>query len=479
MKRPLTDHMVPFGLREGRLYAPTDVPSGLACACFCPGCGAALVAKQGKEKRWHFSHLNVRPGESCAESAIHAAAKQVLLEHGSLMAPEFAVDIAARTVDGRELYEHEVLSPIRRIRFDRTLPEVTIGDVRPDVVGYRGERRLLVEMFFRHRVDQVKREKLVRLGLPALEIDLSDLDPGSGFEPLTERVINSVIDKEWLVYPKSDVHLAFLEEKLRARIDAANDAHRREIERQKAERAKLAQLEKARQAADIDVDIAFSRWPADEQKAWLRERLGLDDAIPAFLSRRSYPETVIRVPAFLFQASIFERFIHRSGKGTKLTANMIYPCLQRRFRLPAHEPALQRLAINLYLRYLSVARFLHEVGTDITGPYYVTHSAVSLPPFASFETQYDGEPLLSEQARGTGRRRRWRVTWPRWRSVRDDAHEMLAGSPYRDQLLDALDSLSSTNRPSSPHHWAEPLVAQGVPLEYCFELLSVAGLIER
>lgn len=147
MKRPLTDHMVPFGLREGRLYAPADVPSGLACACLCPGCGAALVAKKGNEKRWHFSHLNVRPGESCAESAIHAAAKQILLEHGSLMAPEFAVDVAARTVDGRELYEHEVLSPMRRIRFDRAEPEVTIGDVRPDVVGYRGERRLFVEMF--------------------------------------------------------------------------------------------------------------------------------------------------------------------------------------------------------------------------------------------------------------------------------------------------------------------------------------------
>jgi len=282
-----------------------------------------------------------------------------------------------------------------------------------------------------------------------------------------------------LVYPQSGVHLAFLEEKLRAWIDAANDAHRRKLERQKAERAKLAQLEKTRQVANVEIDTAFSRWPSDEQEAWLRERLGLEEAVPAFLSRQSYPQTVIQVQAFLFQANIFERFIHGSRQGTRLTANAIYPCLRRRFKLPAHNCALQRLAINMYLRYLAVSRFLDEAGTDMTGPYYVTHSVVSLPTFTSFETRYDGERLLSEQARGTGPRRRWRVTRPRWRSVRDDAHEMLAGSPYRDLLLDALDSLSMTNRSSSPHHWAEPLVAQGVPLEYCFELLSVAGLIER
>lgn len=46
------DHMAPFGLRDGRLYAPADVPSGLACACVCPGCGAALIANHHTEP--HF-----------------------------------------------------------------------------------------------------------------------------------------------------------------------------------------------------------------------------------------------------------------------------------------------------------------------------------------------------------------------------------------------------------------------------------------
>jgi len=468
---------VPFGRQGDVLLAPTDTfAAGLDCQCCCPGCGARLILKKGS-RRSHFAHHNAPGSDQCVESAIHAAAKQVLVECGALMVPEVSFHISAATQDGGELHEYEVLSPQRRIRFDRTVAEVAIDMIRPDVVGYRGDRQLLVEMFFRHRVDEDKRTKLKRLGFPALEIDLSDLDPQDGFEAVKDRVIKGVHHKEWLVYPRSDEHLAYLQHKLQVRVDAANDKHRAELERRRQERAQLAQLEKARQAANVDIDTAFSRWPAGEQEAWLRERLGLDDAIPAFLSRQSYPETVIQVPAFLFQASIFERFIHGSSEGTKLTADVIYPCLRRRFRFPAHDSTLQHLAINLYLRYLMSARFLY--GAHLTGPYYVEHSVVSLPPFALFETRYDGEPLLSEQARGTGPRRRWRVRWPRWRSVLEDAHELLARSPHRDLLLDAVNSLSAMNRPSSPHHWAEPLVAQGVPLEHCFNLLSVAGLIER
>lgn len=467
---------VPFGRQGDRALAPTDsLAAGLDCQCYCPGCGARLILKQGSRRR-HFAHHNAPGTDHCVESAIHAAAKQVLIECGGLMVPEFSFYISAATQNGGELHEYEVLSQQRRIRFDRTVAEVAIDTIRPDVVGYRGDRQLLVEMFFRHRVDEEKRTKLKRLGLPALEIDLSDLDPLEGFEAVKARVVDGVHHKEWLVYPRSDQHRAYLQQKLQERVDAANDEHRVEVKRRRQEREELAQLEKARRAATVNIDIAFSRWPAGEQEAWLRERLGLDDAIPAFLSRQSYPETVIRVPAFLFQGSIFERFINGSGEGTKLTANMVYPCLRRRFNLPAHDVTLQHLAVNLYLNYLKSAGFVH--GDDFTGPYHVTHSSVSLPPFASFETRYDGEPLLSEQARGTGPRRRWRTRWPRWSAVRDDAHEVLAGSLYRDLLLDALHSLSSTNRPSSPHHWAEPLVAQGVPLDSCFDLLAVTGLIE-
>lgn len=474
----MTDHITPFGLRDGRLHEPAQVPSGLACSCTCPGCGAALVAKKGNTKRWHFSHHNVVPGESCAESAIHAAAKQVLLEHGALMVPEFAIGASAIAMDGRELYEREILSPVRCIRFDHAAPEEAIGDIRPDVVGYRGDRRLIIEMNFRHRVDVEKRKKLVRLGIPALEIDLSDLGVGIGFEAVTERVINSILEKEWLVYPRYDEHLAYLEHKLRERIDAANEGYLREIERRKAERARLAALEKDAQLAKVGVDKAFSVWTPDEQEAWIRERLGLTDAIPAFLSRQSYPATVIRIPPFLFQGSIFERFIYGSDTGMKLTSKLIYPLVRRRFNLSPQDASLHTLAITLYLEYLTRAGFLFRDGLrEMEGPYYVQYGDLLLPPFGHRDTQYDGQPLLSTKAVGSGPRRSWTTRWPRWRTVMDEARQVLEGSPHQDLLLAALEDMAPLTLPPSPHHWAEPLLQQGVELETCFDLLDAVGLI--
>lgn len=144
---------VPFGRQRDRLVAPTDVQgAGLDCQCICPGCGAKLVLKQGSKRR-HFAHHNAPGSDQCVESAIHAAAKKVLVDHGSLVVPEVAFYITATTSEGDVLHERNVLSPQRRIRFDRTVPEVTIDTIRPDVVGYRGERQLLVELYFRHRVD--------------------------------------------------------------------------------------------------------------------------------------------------------------------------------------------------------------------------------------------------------------------------------------------------------------------------------------
>lgn len=243
-----------FGLKEGRMCAPADVQSGLACGCTCIGCGAILIAKKGVKKRWHFAHHNVEIGESCAESAIHAAAKQVLLEQNWLRLPGMRVVVCGQATSGQTLEESSVLSEERVVRFERTCAEVWEDGIRPDVVGYRGERRLLVEMYFRHRVEGNKRRKIGKLKLPTIEVDLSDLDVSTGFDAIAQRVIHETAYKTWLFFPNEEQERQRLLAGLAARIERANREHRVEQaadqKRQATRHRKLENDRKRREAAN-------------------------------------------------------------------------------------------------------------------------------------------------------------------------------------------------------------------------------------
>lgn len=65
--------LIPFGVdREtGRIVEVSDVPRGRSCGCICLSCGASLVANQGSQKQWHFSHdprAEYRPNKTCESS---------------------------------------------------------------------------------------------------------------------------------------------------------------------------------------------------------------------------------------------------------------------------------------------------------------------------------------------------------------------------------------------------------------------------
>src|SRR3546814_13982116 len=71
---------VPFGFKDGRMWAPSQVSPGARCGCHCPGCEAPLVAKavHSRRRRPHFAHLAGADCERGRETAIHMMAKQVL-----------------------------------------------------------------------------------------------------------------------------------------------------------------------------------------------------------------------------------------------------------------------------------------------------------------------------------------------------------------------------------------------------------------
>jgi hypothetical protein len=74
--------------KNGRVRAVEEVARGLACDCVCPTCGEAVVAKQGEIRGWHFAHVSGAECVGAAESALHQAAKQTLVDARGMHVPE-------------------------------------------------------------------------------------------------------------------------------------------------------------------------------------------------------------------------------------------------------------------------------------------------------------------------------------------------------------------------------------------------------
>ncbi len=166
-----------FGVdRTNRVVHISDVESGRACACTCPGCGAPLEAVKGRVRQHHFRHAVEVECEGAAESAIHRAAKQMLRERKKLNLPEHRVEAAfLDSQDMRHIAEEILVRPGTVAEFDSVEEEVGLHGMRADLLAVEGNRPLMIEIRFRHPVDEEKRAKIFAADVSAIEIDLSDL----------------------------------------------------------------------------------------------------------------------------------------------------------------------------------------------------------------------------------------------------------------------------------------------------------------
>jgi hypothetical protein len=243
----------PFAVAaDGRMVTVDEVMRGLDCACTCVQCGAQLIATKGEIIRHHFRHhANVNP-EQCIkphETAMHRYAKQVICEHKRLGLPyaEFPVDLGPM-LDAKA--------------------EISLGDIRPDVLCDFETEPVAVEILVAHRVPREKIDKYVARELPVVEIDLSRYR----FVDRTDEEWNEIIlyaaQRVWLVPPRSvrearerkrlyDIEQQKLrEQQAKAEYDRLA-AERAAREREHARR--LAELAAEREALDAKYDDIYWR----------------------------------------------------------------------------------------------------------------------------------------------------------------------------------------------------------------------------
>lgn len=185
-----------FGFNEfNYLVHVKEVERGLACQCRCVVCGEPLIARQGEVRHHHFAHASNRePCESNHESLLHRYAKQLIVDAFGLVVP---VTPAVSHFFGWSLSgsEKTILQAI--------LPataEVAIGTIRPDILLVTTDGfQVAVEIAYSSFCGEEKVAEFERIGLPALEIDLSAFTPDA-FDPslVKAAVIAEVNRKEWI-----------------------------------------------------------------------------------------------------------------------------------------------------------------------------------------------------------------------------------------------------------------------------------------
>lgn len=309
---------------QGVLRHVDEVGRGLACDCVCPACGARLVAKQGSVLAHTFAHES---GSDCAhgvETALHLAAKEILLKERWLMLPALIEKAQALDSSGR-LHGSERSLPQHQMSFDEVTSEVRLGRVVPDIVATGPGTKLLVEVAVTHFVRDApeKLARLVGIGIPAIEIDLSSMSQGWCPDMLREAVLKQVENKSWLFNPASvdlQADAATAAAMLAAQADR-DEQLRRERGMEALERARdrtpgfLAATSSLREfLTEERLATERARMQADgpNSPAWRHwaRKLGLDwDAPPAHINIGLPNEMGWPVDRRVWQATLFGEYV--------------------------------------------------------------------------------------------------------------------------------------------------------------------------
>lgn len=180
------DKVLKYALdKDNRLVYIDSVPNGLNCGCICPHCHKELIAKNnGQERESHFAHV----GKVCSayyETTLHLLSKEIIKDGMTVMLPAF------KSLVPKKIHFKEVEIEERR----------DASSLQPDCVGVTDDGlRIHIEIFVTHKVDESKKEKIVRCGINSLEIRVPNDFPQDR-EKLRDFIENRDDGRGWINYP--------------------------------------------------------------------------------------------------------------------------------------------------------------------------------------------------------------------------------------------------------------------------------------
>ena len=168
---------------DNRFMYINDVPNGLECNCICPGCKEKLIAKNdGKVREHHFAHASNKECITGYQTMIHLLAKDII-ENFKI----FPMALHGKYLSACEVYKELNLNQFGFIPDIFGFSPITDG---PNIIG---KIPVIIEIFVTHKVDEEKKNKIIKAGIPAMEIDLSNVK----FSTINELVKEIYNSKNW------------------------------------------------------------------------------------------------------------------------------------------------------------------------------------------------------------------------------------------------------------------------------------------
>jgi hypothetical protein len=199
---------LPFGLNErNKIVHIADVERDNNCNYICPSCRSPLIPVQGKIKEHHFRHEAIKECEGGLESAIHLAAKQIIMERKKITLPKcLAIALAKDSWGITYKKDKTVVEDGHKVSFDTVKEEINLTGIRVDLLAKRKNTQLIIEIFYSHIVDEKKIEKIREANISAIEINLSKLIPENVKDVgAFWRYINDPKNIRWLYNTKATV----------------------------------------------------------------------------------------------------------------------------------------------------------------------------------------------------------------------------------------------------------------------------------
>lgn len=157
--------------------------------CHCPICNEILVAKMGEKNLWHFAHSKNSNCKNSFETSLHQYAKKVFENNSELLLPEINLgESLSMNMFDKNLVEdialwldyndwttecYTTIFEANKYKYTWIFNECKFDSFIPDILIMINEKKVAVEIYVTHSVDEVKRKKVYKSNIDMIEIYLN------------------------------------------------------------------------------------------------------------------------------------------------------------------------------------------------------------------------------------------------------------------------------------------------------------------